>query len=139
MNRAGLEMIEAESLDQVQSKCVYPLVSEEHREAFKALTNDVFKGKSGTLEFKMIGLKGRPLWLYTHAVPLRNEKGDVISMLAVTIDISDRKLAEERLRESENFIRNILDTVDKGFIVIDRGLPHPDRQQGLLQPDRPPL
>ncbi|KAF0144003.1 MAG: PAS domain S-box [Nitrospirae bacterium] len=120
MNRAGLEMIEAESLDQVQGKCVYPLVSEEYREAFKSLTNDVFKGKSGTLEFKMIGLKGRPLWLYTHAVPLRNEKGDIVLELATTIDITDRKLAEERLRESENFTKNILDTVDEGFTVINK-------------------
>ncbi|MBI5205844.1 MAG: PAS domain-containing protein [Nitrospirae bacterium] len=113
-------MIEAESLDQVQGRCMYPLVSEEYREAFKSLTTDVFKGKSGTLEFKIIGLKGRPLWLYTHAVPLRNERGDVILELATTINITDRKLAEERLRESENFTRNILDTVDEGFIVINK-------------------
>jgi PAS domain S-box-containing protein len=36
------------------------------------------------------------------------------------IDITDRKVAEEKLRQSEEFIRNILDTVDEGFIVIDR-------------------
>ncbi|MDP3112690.1 MAG: PAS domain S-box protein [Thermodesulfovibrionales bacterium] len=120
MNRAGLEMIEANSFDQVRGQCVYPLITEEYREAFKSLTNDVFSGKSGTLEFKMIGLKGRPLWLYTHAVPLQNEKKEIVLMLATTIDITDRKLAEERLRESENFIRNILDTVDEGFIVIDK-------------------
>ncbi|MGE5856668.1 MAG: PAS domain-containing sensor histidine kinase, partial [Syntrophaceae bacterium] len=71
MNTAGLAMLEANSLDQVKGLCVYPLVAEENREAFMALTRDVFKGRSGTLEFKMTGMKGRPLWLYTHAVPLR--------------------------------------------------------------------
>ncbi len=95
MNRAGLEMIEAESLDQVQGTCVYPLVSEEHREAFKAMTQEVFKGKSLTLEFKMIGLKGRSLWLYTQAVPIRNEKGEVVLALATTIDITERKKLED--------------------------------------------
>ncbi|NTV14356.1 MAG: PAS domain S-box protein [Desulfobulbaceae bacterium] len=35
-------------------------------------------------------------------------------------DISDRKETESRLRKSEEFIRNILDTVDEGFIVIDK-------------------
>jgi PAS domain S-box-containing protein len=94
MNRIGLEMIQADSLDQVRGKCVYPLISEEYRAAFKSLTQDVFKGISGTLEFKMVGLKGRPLWLYTHAVPLCNEKGEIISSLAITIDITERKHAE---------------------------------------------
>ena len=119
MNRAGLEMIEANSFDQVRGQCVYPLISEEYREAFKSLTNDVFSGKSGTLEFKMIGLKGRPLWLYTHAVPLRNEKEDVISMLAVTIDITDRKKAEESLRESEERFRAITATASDAILLMD--------------------
>ena len=33
---------------------------------------------------------------------------------------TERKQAEEKIRQSEAFIRNILDTVDEGFIVIDR-------------------
>lgn len=105
MNAAGLEMLEADSLEQVKGQCVYQLVSPEYREAFEALTQDVFKGKSGTLEFKMIGLKGHPLWLYTHAVPLRNEKGEIVSMLAVTIDITDRRQMEEALRENEQRLK----------------------------------
>jgi PAS domain-containing protein len=120
MNRAGLAMIEADSLGQVQGRCVYPLVCEEHREALQALVRDVFSGRSGTMEFRIVGLKGRPVWLYTHAVPLRDAAGKVASLLAVTVDITDRKAAEERLRESESFVRNILDTVDEGFIVVDR-------------------
>jgi PAS domain S-box-containing protein len=120
MNRAGLDMIEADSLAQIKGLCVYQLVSEEYREAFKALTQEVFKGESRTLEFKMIGMKGRPLWLFTHTVPLRDEKGEIVLVLATTIDITERKKAEEKIRQNEAFIRNILDTVDEGFIVIDR-------------------
>jgi PAS domain S-box-containing protein len=35
-------------------------------------------------------------------------------------EIAERRRAEENLRESRNFIRNILDSVDEGFIVVDR-------------------
>ncbi len=35
-------------------------------------------------------------------------------------DITERKQIEEALRKSEKFIRDILETVDEGFIVIDR-------------------
>ncbi len=111
MNRIGLEMIEAESLDQVRGQCVYPMVSEEYREAFKSLTQDVFKGRSGTLEFKMIGLKGRPLWLFTKAVPLRNEKGQIVLSLSVTIDITERKEMEEALQKNEERYRRITEAI----------------------------
>ena len=40
--------------------------------------------------------------------------------LVSVVDITERKEAEERIRQSEEFIRNMLDTVDEGFIVIDR-------------------
>ncbi len=35
-------------------------------------------------------------------------------------EILERERVEQDLRESEQFIRNVLDTVDEGFIVIDR-------------------
>jgi PAS domain S-box-containing protein len=101
MNRAGLEMIQADSLEQVKGTCVYPLVSDEHREAFKALNRDVFKGRSGTLEFRLTGMKGRSFWQYCHAVPLRNEKGEIVAMLATSVDITNRKQAEEALKTRE--------------------------------------
>ncbi len=105
MNRAGLAMIEAESLEEVRGKSVYPLVSEEHRSAFKTLTEEVFKGRSAELEFSMIGLRGRPLWLHTRAVPLRNEKGEIISQLAITADVTGRREAAVALQENERRLR----------------------------------
>lgn len=95
MNPAGLAMIEADSLNQVQGQCVYPIVAAEHRPAFKALTESVFEGASGMLEFEIIGLKGTRRWLETHAVPLRDSEQDIIALLSVTRDITDRKQAEE--------------------------------------------
>ncbi len=85
------------------------LVSEEHRTAFQRLTHDVFQGKSGTLEFMMKGLKGRPIWLYTQTVPLRNDRGEIISALSVTVDITERKRAEEALSQSEERYRSLFE------------------------------
>ena len=84
------------------------------------LIKRVFRGESGTLLFEMVGVKGRHLWLETHAVPLRNERNEIVALLGVTRDVTERKKAEETIRQSEAFIRSILDTVDEGFIVVDR-------------------
>lgn len=69
------------------------------------------------------------------AVPVMRRGGSVfhadICASAVTIgtkqcavglfrDITDRLKVEEALRKSEKFIKDILDTVDEGFIVIDK-------------------
>lgn len=107
MNHAGLDMIEADSLDQVKGQCVYPLVAEEYREAFETLVRDVFQGKSRTLEFKLIGLKGHARMLYTNAVPLHNNRGEIISALSVTTDITEREKTEEALLQSEARYRRI--------------------------------
>jgi PAS domain S-box-containing protein len=97
MNRAGLNMIEADSFDQVKGKAICCLVTEEYRDAFIALGEDVFRGNSGTLEFGIVGLRGRHLWLETRAVPLRDEKNEIIALLGVTRDITVRKKLEEDL------------------------------------------
>jgi PAS domain S-box-containing protein len=101
MNRAGLEIIEADSLEQVQGLCVSPLITEPYRDAFIELTRQVFKGVPGILEFEIIGLKGRRIWLDTHAVPFCNEQGKIISLLGITRDITDRKEAENKLLEAK--------------------------------------
>lgn len=41
-------------------------------------------------------------------------------LIGIFRDITERKQSEERIRQSDQFIRSILDTVDEGFIVIDR-------------------
>ena len=97
MNRAGLEMIQAESFDQVKGQRMATLVTAEYQEAFIKMTEDVFQGISGRLEFEVIGRLGRRLWLETHVVPLRNAKNEITALLGITRNITDRKLAEKKV------------------------------------------
>ncbi len=108
MNRAGLDMIEADSLDQVKDHSVYPLVVPEYRQAFKKLTEDVFQGRAGNLTFEMAGLKGRRLWLNTHAVPLRNDRDEIIALVAITRDVTEWKAAKDSLLEQMRFAENVV-------------------------------
>ncbi|MEP2774864.1 MAG: PAS domain-containing protein [Luteolibacter sp.] len=91
MNPAGLRMIEADSMQQVVGHCVLGMILPEHREAFAELTARVMNGGTGSLEFEINGLKGTRRWLETHATPMRNEQGEIISLLGITRDITQRK------------------------------------------------
>ncbi|MBF0559885.1 MAG: PAS domain S-box protein [Nitrospirae bacterium] len=119
MNQAGLDMIQAESLEQVKGQCVCGLVAPEHRAAFEALTERVFCGESGTLEFETIGLKGRHIWLETHAVPLRNDKEEIIALLGITRDITERKKAQDALADEKERLTVTLRSIGDAVIVTD--------------------
>jgi PAS domain S-box-containing protein len=103
MNRAGLEMIEAESFEQVRHAQLAALVKPQYRESFTALTQETCQGRGGKLEFEIISLKGRPRWLATHTVPLRDQDGRITAALGLTRDVTEQRQAEnetsQRLRE----------------------------------------
>ena len=105
MNRAGLDMIEADSEDQVIGRNIASIVAPVHRDAFLALNDRIMRGESGNLEFEVLGLKGGHRWLETHAVPMRSGEGQITGLLGVTRDITDSKRTHEALKESEERLK----------------------------------
>jgi two-component system, cell cycle sensor histidine kinase and response regulator CckA len=118
MNRAGLAMIDADSIDAVLGKPVQELVLPEHREAFIRLNERVFTGESGSLEFEMVGLKGSRRWLETHAVPLRDKAGKVESLLGITRDVTKRKRVELELINALKLNQTLIDSLPYPSVLI---------------------
>ncbi|HEY0348913.1 MAG TPA: PAS domain-containing protein, partial [Pyrinomonadaceae bacterium] len=50
-------------------------------------------------------------WMVHREVPLRDERGNIVKWYASSIDIEDRKRAEDALRHSEDHLRMIIDTI----------------------------
>jgi two-component system cell cycle sensor histidine kinase/response regulator CckA len=72
-------------------------------------------------EFRQRTKSGQWMWVSSvSAVVEWDGDGIPTRIFGIYTDITERKKAEEALRNSEQFIRRILDTVDEGFIVIDR-------------------
>lgn len=94
MNPAGLAMLQAHSLHELQEQSLGSHVLPEYREAFRSLSEKVFDGENATLEFEVEGLQGVRRWLAAHVTPLRGETDEPASLLAMTQDITERKRAE---------------------------------------------
>ena len=96
-----------------------PMITSEYSQAFMDLTRQVFLGKSGTLLFEVIGMKGRHVWLETKAVPLRNEKDEIVAMLGLTRNVTEHIQQDKALRASEARFRSIIEHASTGILVAD--------------------
>src|SRR6185436_18455666 len=97
INRAGLEMLEVGSVGEIGDLTRF--VDPQDRPSFLALHARVIAGESGSLAFRITGGRGARRWLETNATPLRDERGNVVAMLGVTRDVTERRLAEHAIRE----------------------------------------
>lgn len=101
MNPAGLAMLEADSLEQVQGQAAPSLIDPAYRQAFLDFTRRAAEGEAGTLTFEIIGLKGTRRWLESHAVPLQVPDQSVAQVLAVSRDITERKQSQLVLEQAK--------------------------------------
>ena len=100
MNSSGLKMIGADGADEVVGKSVYDLIAPKDQERFRDFHEKICCGDKGSLEFDVIGLRGKRRRMETHAAPLRNPDGTFVH-LAVTRDITERENAEEAITREE--------------------------------------
>ena len=61
---------------------------------------------------------GEYRWFMHHKEPLRNEAGEIIKWYGSSIDIQERKTAEEKIREQEGELRQILDLTPQHIGVL---------------------
>lgn len=99
MNPAGLRMLGADSLDMVRGHSIIDLVELPYRESMREAVDGVFRGETRTIEFEVVGMKGRRLVMHQSAAPLFDpaDPTRVVEMVAVTRDITEQREAEAKL------------------------------------------
>jgi PAS domain S-box-containing protein len=71
-------------------------------------------------ETEIPDMQGRKVFLWGKASPLRDGKGNIVGAIETIRDITDRRLAEEALRESERRLADIIDFLPDATLVVDR-------------------
>jgi PAS domain S-box-containing protein len=102
-----------------------PLVPPDRQEEFRALRQLILDGRSLTnLEVTRVRRDGTPIELSLAASPLRDRGGRIVSILAVAVDITERKRAEAALQASEDRFKRLAENAPD-VIYRHRLLPAP--------------
>jgi PAS domain S-box-containing protein len=69
-------------------------------------------------EEKGLWLDGRVTWHLSTKMPLRDAAGNIIGLIGISHDITDRKRADQALQESEEKYRTIFHSGNQGFFLM---------------------
>ena len=78
----------------------------------------LLRGYPFELEFRAMFKNGQYRWQLMLYNPLKDKSGRIIRWYSTATDIDDRKQAEEKLRQSEENLRTITDTIRQPIVVL---------------------
>lgn len=67
------------------------------------------------VEYRVIGRDGSIRWVHDRGFPIRDQSGKVYRIAGIASDITERKLADEALRESEERFRQLTENIREVF------------------------
>ncbi|MDH4203129.1 MAG: PAS domain S-box protein [Phycisphaerae bacterium] len=70
-------------------------------------------------EEKGLWLDGRVTWCLSTKMPLRDAAGNIIGLIGISHDITDRKQAEQKLKESEAHLSKLISLAPSGICVME--------------------
>jgi PAS domain S-box-containing protein len=120
-NRAGEELLGYDRKD-LLGKNDLDLFPPEQAAHFMAKDREVLDGKAGVMDIPeepiQTAKKGQRL-LHTKKVCIRSADGATKYLLGISEDITERKEAEEALRESEELLKSYLENAPDGIYMSD--------------------
>src|SRR5712664_1622096 len=78
------------------------------------------RGVPFSLEWRARRHDGQYRWYLIHYNPLRDEQGRVLRWYASGTDIEDRRRAEDKLRQEEQELRQLIDFLPEHVVVLDK-------------------
>jgi PAS domain S-box-containing protein len=105
---------------------------------YRAMSRDIFmrqlKGESTDFEYRALAPEGKEKWIRNRAFPVRDEHGELIRIAGVAEDITERKRAEELLKQTADRLALAASAGSAGIWDLDcvNNVLHWDKQMARL-------
>ena len=97
------------------------MVPEEDRDLVRAQASELLAGlEPRSIEHRIIRKDGQIRWVSNSLVPNYDAEGNLLSYDGLIRDVTNRKIAEMTLRESEERYRHLVETMNEGLGMADR-------------------
>jgi len=96
------------------------MVPQEDQDLVRAQASDLLVGhEARSIEHRIMRKDGQIRWVSNSLVPNYDVEGNLLSYDGLIRDITNRKIAEETVRESEERYRQLVETMNEGLAMAD--------------------
>ncbi len=76
------------------------------------------QGVADQYELRYLGKTGARIWTVTSVTPVMGPGGEYLGSIGMSMDISDRVRAEQRIRKSEARYRSLVEAIQEGLLML---------------------
>jgi PAS domain S-box-containing protein len=108
------------SIDQISGMTDYDIFSKKIADSYVIQDEQLMKSREAHQNDVWITYpNGRKVFVNTLKTPYLGPDGELIGVLGISRDITERKQMENQLKENENLQRSLLENVAVGIVIID--------------------
>lgn len=105
--------------EQIEGRFAHEILPEHAQRYFIDDLKVIETGKPSRNIVEPLITKDGMRWVQTDKIPYNDEKNNAIGVIGFSLDITERKIAEERLKESEEKYRSLVDNIGIGVALIN--------------------
>ncbi|HUI30149.1 MAG TPA: PAS domain S-box protein [Candidatus Acidoferrales bacterium] len=121
-NPTDVHLVGRNSEEEVLGKTDFEFFPREIAEKFFADDQAVIRDGKPVLnrEEYLYDHEGKKHWLLTYKIPWVDAKGNIVGLVGMGVDITERKAVEEALRRSESELRTLFESMKDIILVLDK-------------------
>ena len=124
MSLSGVKGLNIDNIEAYYDK-PYPLdfyPDEFNQKMLATLNKSKETGEVLNIEGAVVDVNGNELWFHSTIIPMHNDKGQLDYFIVVSIDITERKQAEDRLRQLNAELEQLVENRTQGLKVANERL-----------------